>query len=39
MNNEKVETPERIVETGGLKAGQYRIIQKGNKNEYQIIDK
>ena len=37
MNKEKVESPERIVDTGDLIAGRYLVLQKGKKNYFLII--
>lgn len=37
MNKEKVESPERTVDTGDLIAGRYLVLQKGKKNYFLII--
>lgn len=36
LNKEKVESPDRNVDTGDLIAGKYIIVQKGKKNYYLI---
>lgn len=36
MNKEKVESPERNVDTGDLIAGKYLLVQKGKKNYYLL---